>query len=201
TARVPYAAREIVSTSREKIFLRHGCTRMCATFLIVRSVALVFFQDAAQLRNCPFVKIDAQVDFGRIPAVDDAYPGGALRAVASVRHLTARITTAFQGPQQSLFERRLGLLEKTADDALDGLRTGQAVAVGGVVRTYGVAGPFPDTGAGVRHDIGLAVDDTDLPVVEIRVVGFEHAHDAARRVTLLEQVENHRIDMTQIVRL
>src|SRR6185436_12794066 len=115
---------------------------------------------------------------------DDADPRRTLRTRHAVRRLPTGVAAAFQGKQQAVFERRLGLLQEAGDDARDHLRTGKAVAVGGIVRPHRVTRPLAASRAGMGNDVVLAVDDAELAVVEIRVVGRERAYDLLRRMAL-----------------
>jgi hypothetical protein len=51
------------------------------------------------------------------------------------------------------------------------------------------------------NDVVLTVDDAELAVVEIRVVGRERAYDLLRRMALRQHVERKRIDIAQVERL
>ena len=133
-----------------------------------------------------------------IELIDDAYPRRALRTRHAFRRLAAGVAPAFQRLQQAVFERRIGVLEEAGDDASHCLRTGEAVAIGGVVGAYRVAGPLAASRAGMRHDVVLAVDDAELAIVEIRVASLERPHDVLRRVALRQHVERERIDVTQV---
>ena len=124
-----------------------------------------------------------------------------LGAMDAIRLLAAGVAAAFEGEQQAVFERRVGLLQESGDDARDHLRTGEPVAVGRIVRAHRVARPLAASRAGMGNDVVLAVDDAELAVVEIRIVGREHAHDLLRRVALRQHVQGERIDMAQIERL
>src|SRR5258708_31563113 len=132
-----------------------------------------------------------------IELIDDAYPRRALRTRHALRRLAAGVAPAFQRLQQAVFERRIGVLEEAGDDARHRLRTGEAVAVRGIVGAHRVAGPLAASRAGVRNDVVLAVDDAELAIVEIRIVSLERTHDVPRRVALRQHVERERIDVTE----
>ena len=61
-----------------------------------------------------------------------------------------------------------------------------------------MARPLATARAGVGDHIVLAVDDAELAVIEIGIVGRERAHDLLGRVAVGQHVERERIDVTKV---
>src|SRR6266404_4790182 len=103
------------------------------------------------------MQIDAYVDLRMIEPIDDANPRRALRTRHALRRLATGVASPFQRLQQPVLERRVGLLEEAGDDARHRLRTGEAVAVRGIVGPHRMAGPLAAAWTGMRNDVALAV--------------------------------------------
>jgi hypothetical protein len=139
------------------------------------------------------VQVDSQVELGMVVGAMDHDRRRPFGQVAVVADLAAGIASRLDGAQQSPLERFARCRLVARGNGLDDLRSGQHVAHRDIALAHLVSRPAAGLGATIGRRAAFAIDDGDLAVVTVGVVGPEFVDHPGRGEALGQQVERQGV--------
>jgi len=148
---------------------------------------MTFVLRAGQLVDRLVVQVDAEIELGVIVGAVDKDPGRPLRQMSVVADLAAGIAPGLDRAQQAPLEGFTEMVLVARGDGLHHVMSRQHVAHRDIALAHLVSRIAAGLGTAIGRGVSLPVDDGDLAIFKVRVVGRQLVQDVRRRKSLGQQ--------------
>src|SRR5438552_1813649 len=139
------------------------------------------------------MQIDADIDVVEIVFAVDDERDGALRQAAVCAFHSACVTSRLECAQQAINEIRFRVCCETRSNRVDDLLSCEGAAERNVAFTDAVTAPSADFRARMRNRIRVAIDDTNLTIIEVRVAARKLLERMLGSEPLRQQVDREPV--------